>query len=114
MENNIQTKEEYLLTIKKMFRWKPMKMVREEIENTCTNEFDDAVNWSYLYYDYSVCDMNDIIGGGLCLCWSALTVILYLSFLVNLQLSIIHCGVFLWTSAITILYVEQKKKRVRK
>lgn len=108
MENNIQTKEEYLLTIKKMFRWKPMKMVREEIENTCINEFDDAVNWSYLYYDYSVCDMNDMIYACLLGCWSASIMQLCLYFLA-LQLSIINCGIFLWASAITILYVEQKK-----
>lgn len=108
MDNNIQTKKEYLLTIKKMFRWKPMKMVREEIENTCINEFGDAVNWSYLYYDYSVCDMNDMIYACLLGCWSASIMQLCLYFLA-LQLSIINCGIFLWASAITILYVEQKK-----
>lgn len=88
MDNNIQTKKEYLLTIKKMFRWKPMKMVREEIENTCINEFGDAVNWSYLYYDYSVCDMNDMIYACLLGCWSASIMQLCLYFLA-LQLSII-------------------------
>lgn len=109
MENNIQTKEEYLLTIKKMFRWKPMKMVREEIENTCTNEFGDAVNWSYLYYDYydySICNIIDVC---LCCCWSISIVLLCFSFLATLQLSIINCGIFLWVSAIYIFYIEQQK-----
>lgn len=57
IENQIHTKEEYLLTIVKMFHWKPMKMVRVEIENTCLSEFDNVIDWKTwldLYDDMSI------------------------------------------------------------
>ena len=57
IENQIHTKEEYLLTIVKMFRWKPMKMVRVEIEDTCLSEFDNVIDWKTwldLYDDMSI------------------------------------------------------------